>query len=125
MELGRPFATVTPTLDGDALVVLATHEVAVTTGQIRRVLNGFSEEGIRKVLSRLVAQGVVVAERMGHAYAYRLNTRATVGHTQPRRSCNGTETTSSPCPSCADSATPRFEQPMNGVVRAAKRRRKW
>ncbi len=74
MELNRPFATVTPTLDGDVLAVLATHDVTFTTGQIHRILNSFSEEGIRKVLSRLVRQGVVLVERVGHTYAYRLNT---------------------------------------------------
>ncbi|MGH3958768.1 nucleotidyltransferase domain-containing protein [Mycobacterium sp.] len=74
MELNRPFATVTPTLDGDVLAVLATHDVTFTTGQIHRILNGFSEEGIRKVLSRLLLQGVVLADRVGNAFAYRLNT---------------------------------------------------
>ena len=74
MELNRPFATVTPTLDGDVLAVLATHEATFTTGQIHRILNAFSEEGIRKVLARLVVQGVVLAERIGNTYAYRLNT---------------------------------------------------
>jgi predicted nucleotidyltransferase len=73
VELNRPFATVTPTLDGDVLAVLATHDVTFTTGQVHRVLNRYSEEGIRKVLARLVQQGVVRAERVGHAYAYRLN----------------------------------------------------
>ena len=74
MELNRPLATVTPTLDGDVLAVLATHDVTFTTGQIHRVLNSFSEEGIRKVLARLASQGVVLRERIGHTYAYRLNT---------------------------------------------------
>lgn len=74
MELNRPFATVTPTLDGDVLAVLAARDAAFTTGQIHRILNRFSEEGIRKVLSRLVRQGVVQSERVGHTYAYRLNT---------------------------------------------------
>jgi hypothetical protein len=74
MELNRPLATVTPTLDGDVLAVLATHDATFTTGQIHRVLNSFSEEGIRKVLARLVLQGVVLRERIGPAYAYRLNT---------------------------------------------------
>lgn len=73
MQLNRPFATVTPTLDGDVLMVLATHDVTFTTGQIHRILNNFSEEGIRKVLTRLVAQGVVLADRVGNAFAYRLN----------------------------------------------------
>ena len=73
MQLNRPLATVTPTLDGDVLAVLATHDVAFTTGQIHRILSAFSEEGIRKVLTRLVAQGVVLADRVGNAFAYRLN----------------------------------------------------
>jgi predicted nucleotidyltransferase len=74
MELNRPFATVTPTLDGDVLTVLATHDVAFTTGQIHRILTSVSKEGIRKVLARLVVQGVVLADRVGNAFAYRLNT---------------------------------------------------
>lgn len=73
MEFNRPFATVTPTLDGDVLSVLATHDVTFTTGQIHRILTNFSEEGIRKVLARLVIQGVVSADRVGNAFAYRLN----------------------------------------------------
>ena len=74
MQLNKPFATVTPTLDGDVLAVLATHDVTFTTGQVHRILKDFSEEGIRKVLTRLVEQGVVMADRVGNAFAYRLNT---------------------------------------------------
>lgn len=74
MQLHRPFATVTPTLDGEVLSVLASHDVSFTTGQVRRILTEYSEEGIRKVLTRLVAQGVVQAERIGNAFAYELNT---------------------------------------------------
>lgn len=74
MELNRPFATVTPTLDGDVLTVLASHDVTFTSGQIHRILDRFSEEGIRKVLTRLARQGVVLTDRVGNAYAYRLNT---------------------------------------------------
>jgi predicted transcriptional regulator len=73
MELNRPLATVTPTLDGDVLAVLAQHEATFTTGQLHRVLNRYSEEGIRKVLLRLARQGVVHSERVGNAYSYRLN----------------------------------------------------
>lgn len=73
MELHRPLATVTPTLDGDVLTVLATHTSAFTTGQIHRILDRFSEEGIRKVLARLVLQGVVTAARVGNAFSYQLN----------------------------------------------------
>jgi len=73
MELNHPLATVTPTLDGDVLAVLAQQEAAFTTGQLHRVLNRYSEEGIRKVLLRLTRQGVVHSERVGNAYSYRLN----------------------------------------------------
>jgi predicted nucleotidyltransferase len=73
VELNRPLATVTPTLDGDVLAVLAQQEMAFTTGQLHRVLDGYSEEGIRKVLVRLTRQGVVHSERIGNAYSYRLN----------------------------------------------------
>jgi len=73
MELNHPLATITPTLDGDVLAVLAQHEVTFTTGQLHRVLSRYSEEGIRKVLLRLTRQGVVHSERIGNAYSYRLN----------------------------------------------------
>ena len=43
MELNRPLATVTPTLDGDVLAVLAQHEVSFTTGQLHRVLSRYSQ----------------------------------------------------------------------------------
>ncbi|BBX94778.1 hypothetical protein MLAC_00720 [Mycobacterium lacus] len=51
MQLNRPLATVTPTLDGDVPAVLATHDATFTTGQIHRIVNNISEEGIRKVLT--------------------------------------------------------------------------
>lgn len=73
MDLGRPPATVTPTLDGDVLAVLVQAEATFTTGQLHRVLGKYSEDGIRKVLMRLRGQGIVLAERVGNAYAYRLN----------------------------------------------------
>ncbi|MBE1498715.1 putative nucleotidyltransferase [Amycolatopsis lexingtonensis] len=73
MELNRPLATVTPTLDGDVLAVLAGFDGTFTTGQLHRVLGRHSEEGIRKVLQRLVRQGVVHADRVGNAFAYRFN----------------------------------------------------
>ncbi|WP_410621993.1 nucleotidyltransferase domain-containing protein [Amycolatopsis sp. cmx-8-4] len=73
MELSRPLATVTPTLDGDVLAALAGYEGTFTTGQLHRVLGAHSEEGIRKVLRRLVLQGIVGADRVGNAFAYRFN----------------------------------------------------
>lgn len=73
MDLSRPLSTVTPTLDGDVLALLAQQRGGFTTGQLHRMLTRYSEEGIRKVLGRLTHQGVVHSERVGNAYSYRLN----------------------------------------------------
>lgn len=73
MELSRPLMTITPTLDGDVLAVLARHDAVFTTGQVHRILTQYSEEGIRKVLRRLSSQGIVLSERIGNAFAYRFN----------------------------------------------------
>lgn len=73
MQFSRPLAVVTPTLDGPVLAALAAADGPFTTGQLTRVLGEGSEEGIRKVLRRLTAQGIVSAERVGPAFAYRLN----------------------------------------------------
>lgn len=73
MELPRPLAVVTPTLDGDVLAALARADASFTTGQLHRMLPAWSEDGVRRVLRRLVAQGIVSADRVGNAYSYRLN----------------------------------------------------
>lgn len=62
MQLSKPFGTVTPTLDGD---VLASAEVSFTITQIQRILTTVSGEGIRKVLTRLTAQGVGLRNQAG------------------------------------------------------------
>ncbi|MFW5899029.1 MAG: nucleotidyltransferase domain-containing protein [Jiangellaceae bacterium] len=73
MQLSRPLAVVTPTLDGPALAALALADESFTTGQLVRLLGHGSEEGIRKVLRRLTDQGIVTADRVGAAFSYRLN----------------------------------------------------
>jgi predicted nucleotidyltransferase len=73
MQLNRPLATITPTLDGDVLALLAQHEVTFTAGQLHRILDRYSEEGIRKVLLRLARQGIVQSTKVGAARAYQLN----------------------------------------------------
>lgn len=73
MQLNRPLSTVTPTLDGDVLAVLARSEAAFTTGQLHRALTQHSEEGLRKVLRRLTKQGIVLSARVGNAFTYRFN----------------------------------------------------
>lgn len=74
MQLNKPFATVTPTLDGDVLAVLASADVTFTISQIQRILTTVSGEGIRKVLNRLTTQGVVLHDQVGRTNTYRLNT---------------------------------------------------
>lgn len=74
MQLNKPFATVTPTLDGAVLTVLASADVTFTISQIQRILTTASGEGIRKVLTRLTAQGVVLHDQVGRTNTYRLNT---------------------------------------------------
>lgn len=74
MRLNRPFATVTPTLDGDILAVLAATTDTFTISQIHRIVATASAEGIRKTLLRLTAQGVVLHDRVGRTNTYRLNT---------------------------------------------------
>ncbi|WP_299570075.1 nucleotidyltransferase domain-containing protein [uncultured Williamsia sp.] len=74
MQLNKPFATVTPTLDGDVLVVLASADATFTIKQVQRILATASGEGIRKVLNRLTAQGVVLHDEVGRTHTYRLNT---------------------------------------------------
>src|ERR1700743_2305031 len=73
MELSRPLSTVTPTLDGDVLAALARTDLTFTLGQLHRILPRHSEEGIRKVLRRLVSQGVVCSDRVGKTFTYRLH----------------------------------------------------
>ncbi len=75
MQLQSPFAVVTPTLDGEILAVLARAESGFTVGQIRSLLPHRSDEGIRKALHRLSAQGIVNSERMSSVVGHRLNRR--------------------------------------------------
>jgi hypothetical protein len=73
MDLSHPLRVITPTLDGDVLAVLALADSTFTPGQVHRLLPHYSDDGIRKVLRRLTGQGVVLADRAGNSYLYRLN----------------------------------------------------
>jgi len=75
MQLQSPFAVVTPTLDGEILAVLARVESSLTVGQIRSLLPHRSDEGIRKALHRLSAQGIVNSEHVGGVVGHGLNRR--------------------------------------------------
>lgn len=74
MDVRRPLAIVTPTLDGDVLTRLALTDASFTPGQLRRLLPDASVEGIRRVLKRLTHQGTVLATPVGDAaVTYTLN----------------------------------------------------
>ena len=65
--------TVTPTIDGGVLSVLARAEAAFTAPKVQRLLDRHSVPGVRKVLNRLVEQGIVNADQAGRTLTYRLN----------------------------------------------------
>ncbi|MEX1163819.1 MAG: hypothetical protein WEB03_09580, partial [Nitriliruptor sp.] len=73
MELQRPLAVVTPTLDGDVLCVLAGADATFTGRQVARLLPSHSQKGINNVLRRLTEQGIVTMAVAGPAHLYSLN----------------------------------------------------
>jgi predicted nucleotidyltransferase len=80
VQVQNPLAVISPTLDANVLVALAlAPETAFTTGQLQRVVptdgqgTPRSIPGIRKVLERLVEQGIVTSQPAGRTVLYRLN----------------------------------------------------
>ena len=73
MDLSFPLATITPTLDAGVLHVLAATTSGCSGAEVHRRLGRGSDEGVRKVLARLVAQGVVLVETPARYPVYRLN----------------------------------------------------
>lgn len=66
-------ATVAPTLDAGVLHVLSATTAGCTAAEVHRRLGHGSDEGVRKVLARLVRQGVVLVEIPARYPLYRLN----------------------------------------------------
>jgi predicted nucleotidyltransferase len=73
VNLSFPLATITPTLDAGVLHVLAATTAGCTAAEVHRRLGHGSDEGVRKVLARLVTQGVVLTETPARYPVYRLN----------------------------------------------------
>ena len=73
MDFGHPLRAVTPTLEGDVLMVLAGADEGFSGRRIHRLLDCGSEQGVRKAAERLVEQGVVLRSQVGRAKVYRLN----------------------------------------------------
>ena len=64
MQLQSPFGVITPTLDGDDWFTISA---------INNMLTGRSHEGVRRVLARLVAAGIVDEQVAGRTKLHRLN----------------------------------------------------
>lgn len=72
MDLSQPLRSVSPGVDSDVLGVLASTHAPLTGNRVA-LLAGRSYAQVRAVLRRLVAHGLVNAERIGNAVAYALN----------------------------------------------------
>lgn len=73
MDFTSPLATVTPTVDGDVLAILATSDGWFTTTLLQQQIPTRSVPGIRNVLIRLGEQGIVQTMVVGRVHQYRLN----------------------------------------------------
>jgi len=73
MDLAMPLAVVTPTLDAAVLHALAATTARASGAQVHRMAGTGSPDGVRRVLTRLVAQGIVLAEEHPNATLYLLN----------------------------------------------------
>lgn len=73
MDLSNPFAAIAPTLDAGVLQVLAATTAPMTAAEVHRRMDRGSDEGVRRVLGRLVRQGIVERESPARYPLYRLN----------------------------------------------------
>jgi nucleotidyltransferase-like protein len=73
MDFAHPLGTVTPTLDGDVLKVLAGADAEFTAARIARLIPEGSERGVRKVLDRLVREGTVRMNQSAPVRLFSLN----------------------------------------------------
>ncbi len=67
MDVALPLRSVVPTLDGPVVGVLAATTAPLSLAEVHRRAGGGSKSGIRRVLLRLVAEGVVHEVPGGYA----------------------------------------------------------
>jgi predicted nucleotidyltransferase len=72
MDLTNPLRSLAPTVESDVLAVLVRSRAPLTGRRVQQ-LAGRSYAQVRDVLHRLVAHGLVNAERHGNTVAYSLN----------------------------------------------------
>ena len=73
MDLNRPLAILTPTLEADVLMVLVGAHASFTGRQIHQIMGERSEKGVRNALQRLCLQGMVTRTQVGASDLYTLN----------------------------------------------------
>jgi predicted nucleotidyltransferase len=73
MDMSLPITTVIPTLDGLVLTVLARTTKPLTGRRVHQLASAGSETGTRKVLHRLAATGLVIADQVGGSIQFSLN----------------------------------------------------
>ena len=73
MDLNRPLAILTPTLEADVLMVLVGAKSSFTGRQIHQIMGERSEKGVRSALQRLCVQGIVTRTQVGASDLYTLN----------------------------------------------------
>lgn len=75
MDVAHPYRAVVPTLDGDVLVALARSSAPMTGREVARLVPDASHVGVKRVLDRLVDQGLVLRDQAGSAHLHTLNRR--------------------------------------------------
>jgi Nucleotidyltransferase domain len=73
MDVSRPYSAVSPTIEGDVLVVLAGTTHPLTGRQVARLARRGSVAGVAKALDRLGRQGLVTRLEAPPAALYTLN----------------------------------------------------
>jgi predicted nucleotidyltransferase len=73
MDLTYPIRVISPTLDGPILAVLARTTRPLTVGEVHRLVEIGSLNGVRLALARLVRQGLVLADERTTAIFYLAN----------------------------------------------------
>lgn len=73
MRIQNPLGVLTPTLDAEVLGTLAGTHAAFTVGGLNLLIPDRSEPGLRKVLRRLVGEGIVLDQMVGRTHTYLLN----------------------------------------------------
>lgn len=73
VDLTQPLSTLSPSLEGDVLTVLAHTEAPLSGRQIATLARRGSHTSVTSVLERLVDHGLAEVQRAGRAHLYRLN----------------------------------------------------